>query len=222
MIRSKILVLCCVIAGTALLAPAEALAQMYPPPYRYDLSASLRIQVEPKETEVFIDGYWAGIVDDFDGFFQRLHLEPGDHDIELFLEGHRTFRQKIYLQPHGTFTIRHEMQRLGPGEAPDPRPASTSRQPPERAERSGRYERREGSERSSFGTLAIRVQPADAEIVIDGQAWDRSGGVDRFEIDLAAGEHRIEIRKDGFESYVRSIRVRPGETTTINVSLARE
>ena len=51
------------------------------PPYgyrgRYDPSASLRLQVEPKETEVFIDGYFAGTVDDFDGFFQRLHLEPG-------------------------------------------------------------------------------------------------------------------------------------------------
>ena len=61
----------------------------------YD-DASLRLQVSPRETEVFVDGYFAGTVDDFDGTFQRLHLEPGDHDLELYLPGHRSFQQKVY------------------------------------------------------------------------------------------------------------------------------
>ena len=221
MTRSTMFVLGCAVAGAALILPAGALAQPpYPPPYPYDLSASLRLQVEPKETEVFVDGYWAGTVDDFDGFLQRLHLQPGDHEIQLFLEGHRTFRQKIYLQPHGSFRIRHEMQPLAPGEAPIPRPAARERpEPYERSERGGRPGR---SERASFGTLAIRVQPADAEVRIDGELWERPDGEARLEVDLPAGEHRLEVRKDGFAAYVRTVRVRPGDVTAINVSLARE
>ena len=30
-----------------------------------------------------MDGAYAGIVDDYDGVFQRLDLEPGSHEIEI-------------------------------------------------------------------------------------------------------------------------------------------
>ena len=80
----------------------------YPYGYAYDNSASLRLQVSPREAEVFIDGYYAGTVDDFDGTFQRLHVEPGDHELELFMPGHRSYQQKVYLQPerHSTYVTR--------------------------------------------------------------------------------------------------------------------
>ena len=200
--------------------------------HRYDGAASVRLQVEPKNTEVFIDGYWAGTVDDFDGVFQRLHLEPGEHDIELYLEGHRAMRQKIYLQPNGTFRIRHTMTPLAAGDTPDPRPV-----PPvgtqlrdrydafgrgrERSERTEAREPRERAERGSFGTLAIRVQPDDAEVLIDGESWNAPATAERLIVELPEGEHRIEVRKDGFGTYASSIRVRRGETTTVNVSLTR-
>jgi hypothetical protein len=206
--------------------------QPYPYYGRYADAASLRLQVEPKETEVFIDGYWAGTVDDFDGFFQRLHLEPGEHDVELYLEGHRSLRQKVYLQPSGTFRIRHTMVPLGPGDTPAARPAAPARpQPrdrydafgrPERGERRERPEPSEPDERApegSFGALAIRVQPGDAEVLIDGESWDGPDTSDRLVIELPEGEHRVEVRKDGFATYTATVRVRRGETTTLNVTL---
>ena len=209
----------------------------------YDV-ASLRLQVEPKETEVFIDGYWAGIVDDFDGFFQRLQLEPGEHDVELWLSGHRSVRQKIYLQPNGTFRLRHTMVPLAAGDTPDPRPVAPARpagrdpydasgrpQPGERREpRDPRdagdprdpRERGDRGERGAFGALAIRVQPADAEILVDGETWEGPERGERLVIELPEGEHRVEVRKDGFATYTSSVRVRRGETTAVNVSLARD
>src|SRR5688572_17263607 len=54
----------------------------------YDVSSSVRLQVSPREAEVYVDGYYAGKVDNFDGTFQRLHLEPGDHEVQLFMPGH--------------------------------------------------------------------------------------------------------------------------------------
>ena len=205
----------------------------YPPPYAYGRygDSSLRLQVEPRETEVFIDGYYAGTVDDFDGFFQRLRLEPGEHEIQLYLAGHRTMRQKVYLQPTGTFRIRHTMQPLGPGETADPRPDP----PPNPRSQSGGYgppgtgnrvDPRDPPERpardSEYGALAIRVQPEQAEVLIDGERWDGPGGSDRLIIQLAEGEHRIEVRREGFSTYSSTVHVRRGETTALNISLVRE
>src|SRR4029434_9585613 len=84
--------------------------------------ASLRVQVTPRDTEVFIDNYYAGTADDFDGLFQRLHVEPGAHDITLYRELYRTVRQRIYIQPPGTFRMLYMMVPLGPGEIAEPRP----------------------------------------------------------------------------------------------------
>jgi hypothetical protein len=49
---------------------------------------SLRIVDAPRDAQVFVDGYYAGIVDDYDGVFQRLNLEPGPHRIEIHLPGY--------------------------------------------------------------------------------------------------------------------------------------
>lgn len=70
-----------------------------------------------------------------------------------------------------------------------------------------------------FGTVAIRVQPADATVVIDGERWDSPDGGSRLLVQLAAGRHRIDVSKDGYKPYSSTIEVRPGETQNINVSL---
>ena len=65
----------------------------YPfPPYRYPNihpDSSVRLEVTPRDAEVYVDGYHAGIVDDFDGMFQRLRVEPGQHEITLYHDGYR-------------------------------------------------------------------------------------------------------------------------------------
>jgi len=99
----------------------------YPPygyqrPYWLDDAASLRIQATPREAEVFVDGARAGIVDDFDGVFQRLHLKPGSHEIALYLPGFRTWRETRYFGPRASQKILHTMLQLAPGQPDEPRP----------------------------------------------------------------------------------------------------
>src|SRR5262245_45560319 len=53
----------------------------YYPYYSYDPTSALKLEVTPKDAEVYVDGYYAGIVDDFDGAFQRLHVLPGNHEL---------------------------------------------------------------------------------------------------------------------------------------------
>ena len=68
--------------------------------------------------------------------------------------------------------------------------------------------------------LAIRVQPADAVILVDGERWQSSSS-ERLDIQVSPGAHRIEVQKDGYQPFTTSVQVRPGETAIVNVSLTR-
>ena len=86
----------------------------YYPRYYYDYDsypthASLRVLVEPSEAEVYVDGYYAGTADNFDGIFQRLHVAPGEHEIMLQLDGYRTWSADIYAAPGSTVRLQHAM-----------------------------------------------------------------------------------------------------------------
>jgi hypothetical protein len=85
-------------------------------------TASARLLVKPQKTEVYVDGYRAGVVDDYDGVFQSLRLPAGRHEIALYLDGHRTRREKVYLGVGTTLKLRHTMEPLAPGESVEPRP----------------------------------------------------------------------------------------------------
>jgi hypothetical protein len=61
---------------------------------------------------VYVDGYYAGIVDDFDGAFQRLEIEPGPHRIELRLPGYETFAFEVNVRPGETIRYHGDFERL--------------------------------------------------------------------------------------------------------------
>ena len=55
---------------------------------------------------MFVDGYFAGVVDDYDGVFQRLNLEVGSHRIEIEVQGYQPLAFDVYIQPGETITYR--------------------------------------------------------------------------------------------------------------------
>ena len=197
----------------------------YPPYYYgpyYDNTGSARLQVTPRNTQVYIDGYFVGVVDSFDGNLQRLHVTAGEHELQLYLEGYRTFTQKVLFPRGGTLKIIHTMQPLGPGESagPPPQPDPAQRAVPSSrtaVERQGPPPR--AARPSAFGSLLLRVRPADADVIVDGEVWTAPPGEDQFVIELSEGPHRIEVRKDGFQTYSTTVQVRPGDTVRLNVSL---
>jgi len=90
-------------------------------------TASARLLVKPQRTEVYVDGYRAGVADDYDGMFQSLRVPAGPHEIALYLDGHKTVREKVYLGIGSTFKLRHNMEPLAPGETAEPRPTPPAR-----------------------------------------------------------------------------------------------
>ena len=83
---------------------------------RYSNQGAVRIEVNPKESrdelEVYVDEAHAGVVDDFDGAFQRLYLPVGKHEIEVRLDGYQTLRLAIFVSPGNTYNIRGRMAPL--------------------------------------------------------------------------------------------------------------
>lgn len=101
--------------------------------YGWNLDSDVKVKVEPKNAQVFVDGYYAGQVDQFDGAFQSLHVTPGGHTITLYLDGYRTVSRDIYAGPGAGVTVTDQMQPLAAGEVstpPDP-PADATTPPDE-------------------------------------------------------------------------------------------
>lgn len=185
--------------------------------YHNDGVVTLRLQVAPREAFVYVDGYAAGVVDDYDGVFQRLRLVPGPHEIVIYHPGHRTLRQSIYYNPGSTHTIRHTLDPLLPGEMPEPQPVP--RALPAYPGAPPSVEGARVPEGTRVGTLALRVQPGDATVLVDGEPWRGPQTQDRLVIQLAEGPHRVRIEKPGFQTFAVDVDMRAGETTSFNVSL---
>jgi len=215
--------------------------------------AGLKIEFKPKSAEVYVDGRFAGIVDQFDGMFDRLSLEAGEHEITIYQEGFRSTRQRLNLSEGSTLRMKGALEPLAPGEPNEPRPQAAAQQgwtepqaqmtPQYRApepqypgaqpqypgaqpqgpppERQAPVSNPPLTANSRFGQVAIRVQPADADVLINGELWRNTDGAERMLVYLSPGTHRVEIRKEGFDAFVTAVEIRRGEVTPLNVSLAR-
>lgn len=69
----------------------------------------VRLKVDRRDAEVYVDGYYAGTVDDFDGMFQELQLEDGGYRIEIRAPGFETLVFDVRVQPGRTITYRGHM-----------------------------------------------------------------------------------------------------------------
>ncbi len=189
--------------------------------------ASLRVLVDPAEARVYVDGYYTGVVDDFDGLLQRLHVSPGRHEITLKLEGYKTHRMRVYVGPDATLKLHHEMQK-GVGETSEdltggaPLPErEVRRQSDDREDedRSLEAEDARGGAPADYGRLQLSVQPEDASVYIDGAF--RGTAREASSLRLAPGRHRIEVVRPGFRTAETDVEIPAGETTRLKVTLER-
>ena len=74
------------------------------------LRRRLRLKVSPSRAEVFVDGYFVGIVDQFDSPFQRLPLESGPHRIEVREDGFEPLTFEVRIMPGRTMTYSGELK----------------------------------------------------------------------------------------------------------------
>lgn len=75
------------------------------------------------------------------------------------------------------------------------------------------------AQRPDSGTLSIQVRPPDAAIFVDGEGWVSPVSSGPVQIQLPPGRHLLELQSPGHRPYRTIVDIRPGQTTTLNVSL---
>lgn len=65
------------------------------------------------------------------------------------------------------------------------------------------------------GRVTVNVSPADAAVYVDG----RIRGTGNTTLNLSSSPKRIEVRKDGYESWTRTVTPRPGYPQTLSARL---
>jgi hypothetical protein len=73
---------------------------------------ALKLKVKPRNTKVYVDGFYVGLVDQFDGARQKLTLDSGRHKVELRAEGFETAELDVDVAPEQTVTFAGKMIQL--------------------------------------------------------------------------------------------------------------
>lgn len=79
-----------------------------------DYDGALRLKVKPRDASVYVDGYFAGQIDAFDGVFQRLRIEPGPHRIEIRADGYEPLVLDVRIVPGRTLTYEGTLRLVTP------------------------------------------------------------------------------------------------------------
>jgi hypothetical protein len=74
------------------------------------VKGGLKLKVTPKDAEVYVDGYYVGVVNDYDGAFQRLNLVAGPHHIEIKAKGFETLVFDVKVEPRETISYHGDLQ----------------------------------------------------------------------------------------------------------------
>jgi PEGA domain len=72
---------------------------------------AIRLKVKPREARVSVDGVFAGTVDDFDGNFQKLKLDPGKHAVELQAPGYEKLSLDVLIVEGQTITYKGKLNK---------------------------------------------------------------------------------------------------------------
>lgn len=79
---------------------------------RLDFLGALDLDVSPGRTQIYLDGQYVGIVDQYDGWPSYLLLEQGTYELVFYLDGYRTLVRRVTVYPRTKLGVE---DRLEPG-----------------------------------------------------------------------------------------------------------
>ena len=74
-----------------------------------DATAELKIAATPSRAAVFVDGQYAGHVDEFDGVGKAMLLTPGQHRLHIALPGYLPFDNMVDVRPQQKLKIQTDL-----------------------------------------------------------------------------------------------------------------
>ncbi len=196
--------------------------------------AVIETAVRPKKAAVAIDGEQVGRARDYNGTWDVLRVDPGEHVVTFSYPGYRTLRVRFDARPGRVYRFDEWLER-GEGveertvavepEAttqPPAAPAPTAPPPAPGTAIESAPPAPVVGEALKRGLLRIDVTPGDAAVYLDGEFLARADELTRLHgaIPVAVGSHRVEAARPGYAT--QSIEVEVGPEGPAKVSLALE
>jgi serine/threonine-protein kinase len=163
------------------------------PPSMGMLSAYLTVYSSPPGAVLWLDGRQTGertVVRDFP-------IDPGDHVIELDLNGHNRWRKTVTIEPGATEAIRAQLQS-------DPA-AKAATEPDDE----------QPIDPVNYGLLTLDTTPP-SKVFLGGR---RLGSTPLESVEVPSGQYQITLMIAGGRRFKRSIVIRTGRTTRHNFDL---
>jgi len=82
------------------------------PPREGTPMGGLQLDVDPRRAQVYVDGSYVGLVDEFSGYYHHLDVPAGLHLIEIFESGYQPLIFEIVVPPGRTTTYRGWLTRV--------------------------------------------------------------------------------------------------------------
>lgn len=185
--------------------------------------ARIDTDVSPDRAQLFVDGAYVGIADDFDGRPDYLYLEPGRHTLEFKANEYQGLRILLEVRAGDEKNLRDRLRELEDLEEDEPRvlelnmirkPAGKTPPAPPPPE----------EPKSRISYIIFLVEPEDAAIWIDhsfvGVVRQFNGNPTRAVV--GAGKHQVELTRPGFQPYRMSVEVKPEETHKLRLEMLPE
>jgi hypothetical protein len=209
--------------GPWVYAPPRYYTVEPPAAARVEGPARFELDVSPRRATVRLDGEEVGRAKDWDGRWDRLPVERGDHVLTFEAPGYKSLRVAVDATPGAYRRVSYALEK---GDGIDPRSTSAEVTAPPRSQAAAAVPSaapeapREGLVR---GFLRVKVTPGDAAVYLDGEYFARADEVSRLRgaIPLALGTHTIEVVRPGYESRKVDVEVSAGRAAEVELQLER-
>jgi hypothetical protein len=88
-----------------------AAAGYEPPPLEGAPAGGVQLDIDPRRAQVYVDGTYVGVVEEFSGYFHHLELPSGPHDIAVVAPGYEALNLHVSVTPGATLTQRATLAR---------------------------------------------------------------------------------------------------------------
>jgi hypothetical protein len=93
------------------LYPDYTVPGAYEPPLEGAPVGGVQLDIDPRRGQVFVDGTYVGLVEEFSGYFHHLDLPAGPHDVAVVAPGYEPLSFHVLVSPGATLTQRATLSR---------------------------------------------------------------------------------------------------------------
>jgi hypothetical protein len=146
-----------------------------------------------------------------------IRLPPGTYRVEVEMEGYEGTSRSVQVQGEDLLNVTFTLPRLTSGRA---RPGGSTSAPAANAPpvANAPPAQQPAARPAGDGFVEVRSVPPGADIILNGT---NTGRKTPARLELPAGSYRLTIFLRGYAAVQRAIQVEPGQTVTLNESLAR-